>query len=294
MLAAALADPNPVLIFEHVMLYNMEGELDPAVTAVDIEPRPRCRREAATSRWSTYGDSLFKTLDAADDAGRGRHRGRGDRPARAAAARHGDDPGIGRAGRGAVVIVDEGWRSGSISAEIAHAHRRGRVLRARRADPPGLRRAKCRSRTPRISKHAALPQPPTSRPRRAAWCAGQELAVTDFLMPSLGADMEDRHPGRVAGQARRPRHARATSSRSSRRRRARSRSRSSTRASSPGDRGAGRRREVPVGAVAGAATGARARSQPAARPASQPSRCQQPQPLVAAPAAPPPRPSCSG
>ena len=30
MLAAALADPNPVLIFEHVMLYNAEGELDPA------------------------------------------------------------------------------------------------------------------------------------------------------------------------------------------------------------------------------------------------------------------------
>ena len=37
MLAAALADPNPVLIFEHVVLYNAEGELDPAVTAVDIE-----------------------------------------------------------------------------------------------------------------------------------------------------------------------------------------------------------------------------------------------------------------
>jgi len=36
MLAAALADPNPVLIFEHVMLYNAERELDPAVTAVDI------------------------------------------------------------------------------------------------------------------------------------------------------------------------------------------------------------------------------------------------------------------
>ena len=36
MLAAALADPNPVLIFEHVMLYNMEGAARPAVTAVDI------------------------------------------------------------------------------------------------------------------------------------------------------------------------------------------------------------------------------------------------------------------
>ena len=32
MLAAALADPNPVLIFEHIVLYNAEGELDPAVT----------------------------------------------------------------------------------------------------------------------------------------------------------------------------------------------------------------------------------------------------------------------
>lgn len=29
MLAAALDDPNPVLIFEHVVLYNAEGELDP-------------------------------------------------------------------------------------------------------------------------------------------------------------------------------------------------------------------------------------------------------------------------
>src|SRR5690242_11582842 len=43
MLAAALADPNPVLIFEHVMLYNMEAPLDPAVTQVGIT-RAKCRR----------------------------------------------------------------------------------------------------------------------------------------------------------------------------------------------------------------------------------------------------------
>src|SRR6185437_13822308 len=36
MLQPALDDPNPVLIFEHVMLYNREDTLDPAVTAVDI------------------------------------------------------------------------------------------------------------------------------------------------------------------------------------------------------------------------------------------------------------------
>ena len=43
MLAAALADPNPVLIFEHIVLYNAEGELDPAVNAVDID-HARVRR----------------------------------------------------------------------------------------------------------------------------------------------------------------------------------------------------------------------------------------------------------
>ena len=32
MLWTAIEDPNPVLIFEHVMLYNEEGTLDPAVT----------------------------------------------------------------------------------------------------------------------------------------------------------------------------------------------------------------------------------------------------------------------
>src|SRR6516162_10922307 len=36
MLQPALDDPNPVLIFEHVMLYNREDELDPSITGVDI------------------------------------------------------------------------------------------------------------------------------------------------------------------------------------------------------------------------------------------------------------------
>jgi pyruvate dehydrogenase E1 component beta subunit len=34
MLKPALADPNPVLIFEHIVLYNADGELDPAVDSV--------------------------------------------------------------------------------------------------------------------------------------------------------------------------------------------------------------------------------------------------------------------
>jgi hypothetical protein len=33
---AALTDPNPVLIFGRIMLYNLEGDLDPKIEAVDI------------------------------------------------------------------------------------------------------------------------------------------------------------------------------------------------------------------------------------------------------------------
>jgi len=117
MLAAALADPNPVLIFEHVVLYNAEAELDPAVQAVDIE-RARVRRAGQDVSLVTYGNSLPKCLVAAE-----------------ALAKEGIDAEVidlrvlrpldmdtvltsaGRTRR--VVIVDEGWKSGSVSAEIA-------------------------------------------------------------------------------------------------------------------------------------------------------------------------------
>ena len=117
MLAAALADPNPVLIFEHIMLYNMEGELDPAVSAVDID-RARVRREGADVSLVTYGGSLFKTLDAAAElAAEGIAAEvidlRSLRPLDMATVL----ASVAKTHR--LVIIDEGWRSGSISAEIA-------------------------------------------------------------------------------------------------------------------------------------------------------------------------------
>ena len=80
MLIAALKDPNPVLIFEHVMLYNLEGDLSPDVSEVDIA-HAKVRRPGRDITLITYGGSLFKTLEAADDAGAGRRRRRGPRPA---------------------------------------------------------------------------------------------------------------------------------------------------------------------------------------------------------------------
>jgi pyruvate dehydrogenase E1 component beta subunit len=117
MLAAALADPNPVLIFEHVVLYNAEGELDAAVTAVDIE-HARVRRPGKDLTLVTYGNSLPKCLGAADALARDGIEAevidlRALRPLDTAAIARS----VSRTRR--CVIVDEGWKSGSISAEIA-------------------------------------------------------------------------------------------------------------------------------------------------------------------------------
>ena len=117
MLAAALADPNPVLIFEHIVLYNAEGELDPALTAVDLE-HAKVRRAGRDVTLVTYGNGLPKCLAAADAlAGDGIDAEVIDlrmlRPL--------DMPTVAKsvARTRRIVIVDEGWKSGSISAEIA-------------------------------------------------------------------------------------------------------------------------------------------------------------------------------
>jgi pyruvate/2-oxoglutarate/acetoin dehydrogenase E1 component len=116
MLQAALKDPNPVLIFEHVMLYNMEGDLDPAVGKVDIE-RAKVRRPGRDVTLATYGGSLFKTLAAAEALAKEGIEAevidlRVLRPLDMATV----TASVAKTRR--VVIVDEGWRSGSLAAEI--------------------------------------------------------------------------------------------------------------------------------------------------------------------------------
>jgi pyruvate/2-oxoglutarate/acetoin dehydrogenase E1 component len=117
MLKAALADPNPVLLFEHIMLYNMEGELDPAIDAVEITSA-KLRRLGRDVTLVTYGGSLFKTLEAADSLAQQGIEAevidlRSLRPLDMATV----VDSVAKTRR--AVIVDEGWRSGSISAEIA-------------------------------------------------------------------------------------------------------------------------------------------------------------------------------
>ncbi len=117
MLAAALEDPNPVLIFEHIVLYNAEGDLDPAVTAVDIRSA-RVRRQGRDVTVLAYGNSVPKALAAAEELSR---EGIEAEVVDLRVLRPLDTEtifaSVTRTRR--CVIVDEGWKSGSLSAEIA-------------------------------------------------------------------------------------------------------------------------------------------------------------------------------
>jgi len=117
MLWTALEDPDPVLIFEHNGLYAMEGELDEDAGPVDID-RAQVRRAGGDVSLVTYGGTLPKTLAAAEQlAGQGVEAEVLDlrtlRPLDEAAI----FASVARTHR--AVVVDEGWRSGSLSAEIA-------------------------------------------------------------------------------------------------------------------------------------------------------------------------------
>jgi len=117
MLATALADPDPVLIFEHQTLYNMEGELADDAGPVDID-RAAVRRIGKDVSVITYGATLHTALRAAAELER---EGTDAEVVDLRTLRPLDMTTIAASVRKTrrVVIVDEGWRSGSLSAEIA-------------------------------------------------------------------------------------------------------------------------------------------------------------------------------
>lgn len=117
MLWTALQDPDPVIILEHVMLYNMTGKIAGNAGAVDID-RAVVRRPGRDVTLIAWSYSLWKALDAAEALARDGIEAevidlRSLRPL--------DDAtimaSVSRTRR--AVVVDEGWRSGSLSAEIA-------------------------------------------------------------------------------------------------------------------------------------------------------------------------------
>jgi len=116
MLWPALQDPDPVIIFEHAQLFNMEGELPEPWTA-DIA-HAAVRREGSDISLVTHGGCLFKAMDAAEALAA---EGISAEVVDLRVLRPLDLPTVAASVRKThrALIVDEGWRTGGLSAEIA-------------------------------------------------------------------------------------------------------------------------------------------------------------------------------
>jgi pyruvate/2-oxoglutarate/acetoin dehydrogenase E1 component len=116
MLWTALMDPDPVIIFENALLYNLEENL-----AADAEPvgidRAIVRRTGDDLTLVTYGGSLHKTIQAAE---RLAEQGISSEVIDLRTLRPLDMETVleSLAKTHRMVIIDEGWKSGSLSAEI--------------------------------------------------------------------------------------------------------------------------------------------------------------------------------
>jgi pyruvate dehydrogenase E1 component beta subunit len=156
-LGAALADPDPVLVFEHVLLYNMKGTLDPSVRSVSLEGAA-VRRAGSDVTLVTYGGSLPKTLAAA-----------GELATAGVSAEVIDLRSLRPLDIGTLlasvrkthraVVVDEGWRTGSLAGEIV-----ARIAEEALYDLDAPPERVCTAEAPipyaRHLEEAALPQVP--------------------------------------------------------------------------------------------------------------------------------------
>ncbi|MCX8114391.1 MAG: alpha-ketoacid dehydrogenase subunit beta [Burkholderiaceae bacterium] len=168
MLAPALADPDPVVIFEHAQLYNLEGELADPPPAVDIA-HAAVRRAGRDLSIVTYGGSLPRALAAAEElACAGVDAEVLD--LRVLRPLDWDSVVASVAKTHRALVVDEGWKTCSLAAEIMA----GLVERAFYELDAPLARV-CTEEVPiPYAKHledAALPLPPKIVAAAQALCA---------------------------------------------------------------------------------------------------------------------------
>jgi pyruvate dehydrogenase E1 component beta subunit len=115
MLPAALADPDPVVIFEHVQLYNTSTDID-ALVETTISGAT-IRREGTDVTLISYGGCLPKALDAANELSL---KGISAEVIDLRVLRPLDDRTIMEsvAKTHRAVVIDEAWRTGSLAGEI--------------------------------------------------------------------------------------------------------------------------------------------------------------------------------
>jgi pyruvate/2-oxoglutarate/acetoin dehydrogenase E1 component len=158
MLRTALREADPVLLFEHVFLYTMEGELDDTVKAVDID-KAAIRRPGKDLSILTSGNTVWKSLEAATALASD---GIDVEVVDLRVLRPLDDETIMASVKKThrVLVVDEGWRSGGISAEL-FARVCEQAFDELDAAPMRVCTAEVPIPYPKHLEDAALPQPAT-------------------------------------------------------------------------------------------------------------------------------------
>jgi pyruvate dehydrogenase E1 component beta subunit len=116
MLPAALADPDPVFIFEHALLYPMEGELEKTSGPLDIS-KAAIARAGNDISLITFGGCVFKTVEAATQLA---SEGIEAEVIDLRVLRPLDVPTIltSVAKTHRAVVIDEAWQTGSFAAEV--------------------------------------------------------------------------------------------------------------------------------------------------------------------------------
>jgi pyruvate dehydrogenase E1 component beta subunit len=158
LLLAALREPDPVFVFEHAYLYPLEGEVDETAGAGELG-RALVRRAGRDLTLITYGGSLPKTLEAADELATAGIDAevvdlRTLRPLDTATV-------LGSVARThRALIVDEGWHTASFAAEVS-----ARIMEGGFYDLDAPVRRVCSAEVPmpyaRHLEDAALPQAAT-------------------------------------------------------------------------------------------------------------------------------------
>ena len=95
LMATAIRDDNPVVYLHHYLLTLEHGDVPDGEYLVPFG-EAAIRREGGDVTIVGTGWTVGRALGAAEQLAVGGRRGGGDRPAHARAARHADDPGVGR------------------------------------------------------------------------------------------------------------------------------------------------------------------------------------------------------
>jgi pyruvate dehydrogenase E1 component beta subunit len=116
MLAMALADPDPVIIFEHVMLYNESADVPRTEDCPDMH-QAVVRKKGTDLTLLTYGGSLGKSLAAAAELDK---QGISVEVIDLRCLRPLDTATIFASVNTTrrLLVVDEGWRTGSLAGEL--------------------------------------------------------------------------------------------------------------------------------------------------------------------------------